>query len=771
MPVPDQFGTLLREFRVRAGLTQAELARRSTIGIRTIRRLENGELLNPQRTTVKLLADELMPEQRRALYVALDGSDQAAAEPSAAGPGPSPVPEPLREAAEELAREIAQRWRSTEELGRLHDPCPLPVRWRTAPAGLTDRPENVQQLAPGAQPQAVELSGKLSEVAEVYGRIPSGRLLVLGRAGAGKSVLAIRFAREHLKAAPVPGRVPVVFSIGSWDPTAATLRDWLVRRLLRDHPYLGRRTVGGATLAAALVDADLVLPVLDGFDEIAEGLRHRALEQLNETSTPLVLTSRCEEFEAAVQAACSPLVLAAGIELADLTVPDLAAYLPRTVRTAGSQVGPRWAPVLDALSPGRIAEHANLAEVLTTPLMVGLARTMYSDDPGQDPAELLDAERFATVRSLEEHLLAGFLPAVYRPRPPQPGRRTWEAARARHWLGHLAHHLADQQDLAWWRLGASLRYPSRLLAVVLATTVCVSVAQWLLSPLIAGVGLGQILLMGALLGPVAGLAFGSLYAVTAAYRRTAVFEPSRMQLRWGLPGARGAGVHRPARAVARRFGHGLIGGSVQGLGYSCVLTVESLLRYGPPHSIAAVLAATLVNTLVFGLIFGLAAGLALALMAALEVPVDVTSVATPMSLLTANRATVCRQVLVLVPVFTLAIAFGGRLVVLLLNGWLGPLSWGLWDGLFIGAVGGLGGAVSYALAFTAWGQWVLLTRLLLPLTGRLPWDTAAFLDDAYHRGVLRRSGAVYQFRHLWLQHHLADRFAGQPATDRTAPGA
>lgn len=73
-------------------------------------------------------------------------------------------------------------------------------------------------------------------------------------------------------------------------------------------------------------------------------------------------------------------------------------------------------------------------------------------------------------------------------------------------------------------------------------------------------------------------------------------------------------------------------------------------------------------------------------------------------------------------------------------------------------MGGLGGAFSYALAFTAWGQWVILARVWLPLTGKLPWNTVAFLDDAYQRGVLRQTGAVYQFRHSRLQHHLGDNY-------------
>jgi len=71
--------------------------------------------------------------------------------------------------------------------------------------------------------------------------------------------------------------------------------------------------------------------------------------------------------------------------------------------------------------------------------------------------------------------------------------------------------------------------------------------------------------------------------------------------------------------------------------------------------------------------------------------------------------------------------------------------------------------LSYALAFTAWGQWVLLSRVWLPLTGRLPWTMVTFLDDAYHRGVLRQAGAVYQFRHARLQGHLSHAFAAHRA--------
>jgi hypothetical protein len=43
-----------------------------------------------------------------------------------------------------------------------------------------------------------------------------------------------------------------------------------------------------------------------------------------------------------------------------------------------------------------------------------------------------------------------------------------------------------------------------------------------------------------------------------------------------------------------------------------------------------------------------------------------------------------------------------------------------------------------------------------------------FLADAHKRGVLRQAGAVYQFRHIELQHRLANRDAGKRQADLSA---
>lgn len=120
-------------------------------------------------------------------------------------------------------------------------------------------------------------------------------------------------------------------------------------RLAHDHPYLATRWSGTWSLAAALLEAGYVLPVLDGFDEIAEGLRRPALRALSATALTLLLTNRPAEYTDSAWED-GPLTSAATVELTDLTPDDVAHYLSRHER--GKLV---WRPVLYALRGHRAA--------------------------------------------------------------------------------------------------------------------------------------------------------------------------------------------------------------------------------------------------------------------------------------------------------------------------------------------------------------------------------------------------------------------------------
>jgi hypothetical protein len=76
----------------------------------------------------------------------------------------------------------------------------------------------------------------------------------------------------------------------------------------------------------------------------------------------------------------------------------------------------------------------------------------------------------------------------------------------------------------------------------------------------------------------------------------------------------------------------------------------------------------------------------------------------------------------------LGLAFG--LALGLTFGLVVGLSFGLVDGLAVGLVGGLAVWLVLGLVSTAWGQWLVLARFWLPLSGRLPWPLMDFLDDA-----------------------------------------
>ena len=105
--------------------------------------------------------------------------------------------ERLDQATEKLASSVREQWLAEARVRRLQDPKPLNVRWAVVDSPLSDHWDNVvldsQNLTPA------DLAGRLDGIVDVFARVPSRRMVVLGRPGAGKSVLAIRFTLDTLE--------------------------------------------------------------------------------------------------------------------------------------------------------------------------------------------------------------------------------------------------------------------------------------------------------------------------------------------------------------------------------------------------------------------------------------------------------------------------------------------------------------------------------------------------------------------------------------------
>ncbi|HEV2779373.1 MAG TPA: NACHT domain-containing protein [Actinophytocola sp.] len=438
--------------------------------------------------------------------------------------------ENLHAIAEDLAAVVRKQWQDEAAHRELNDPYPLPVRWRHANPELFADWADVERLAkhgagwppPHAWARSmIDLAGADGDLAAVWESVPTGRLVVLGEPGTGKTMLLVRLVLDLLAVGRrQPGTpVPILVSVASWDPTSQDLYGWLADRLALDYPALGRRSTEG-TLARAMLDRGLITMILDGLDEIPAPVRGSAIAGINQAIRPgqrLIVSSRIDAYREAVRPPSGievTLTGATGIQLCPLTAHDVVSYL-RT--SAGGPAGEeRWDDVATALTG---SEPSAAQQALVTPLMATLARTIYNPRAGEavtslpHPSELLTRTSPAAV---EQHLFDGFIPAAYRPHPSHAAR--WNPDRARKWLGNLAHHLEHDHhgtpDLAWWRLHIR-RNPIRPTAAhVLAIGCLVAVVAGLAAALLHRLSANLAIVAGPHVGVTTALAYGIVFWLT-----------------------------------------------------------------------------------------------------------------------------------------------------------------------------------------------------------------------------------------------------------------
>jgi hypothetical protein len=439
-------------------------------------------------------------------------------------------------------------------------------------------------------------------------------------------------------------------------------------------------------------------------------------------------------------------------------------YLKDTGLLKG-QPGRRWDRLLEYL----VTEpDGPLAIAMTNSLVVWLVRTNYRRSQ-TNPGELLTMD---SAEEITEFLLDGLVDAVYSVEvtqkngekypPLEPEDRQIQRQRLVYFADYLSKQvrkvdskteIENKLDIEWWYL------PRAVPKWFVGGTVGV-ICGCLLG---ASGGLAATIKFGHSVGLVVGVLLGIVVAVQAG--TTSVRwqdEPRAVGFSFKAPFQRVASCLAVAIGVAVCFGYaadrggGLLPALVAAVvvGPLCAVAIRPTfgkvpaIATGVTASIAFALGASLFGHRPSPLISAAAAGLTFLVSAWVFTGIfqnaSRTKAVSPESLLRGDR--------------------NGSLIVALTAGLAFAVVFGLALGPLVGLVAFVGLTVTAAFTVSMWGAFTL-TRIWLALFCGMPLGIIGFLREADSRGVLRRAGGAFQFRHIRVQEKLGAS-AAQSAAER-----
>ncbi|WP_157747224.1 NACHT domain-containing protein [Micromonospora echinofusca] len=600
-----------------------------------------------------------------------------------------------RRAAAHIARITA----GGVDTGRIDPQTRIPVRLSAVGPPSSDHWENIT----GQSKERLDiLLSSSTELPATYRRIPTGRLVILGDSGFGKSTLLRALVEDMLRQIndtpsdrTLPS-LPVILDLRTWNTDDTPFRDWLIDESSRAYPVLAAKDpYTGDRQAVLLMDEGRLLPLLDNLDQLSLGSAAAALSKL--PRDPLVIASQ-NSFYLKATRKWRTIPGAAVLKVERPEARKVFEYLRRAgpADDAGRSL---WEPTIALLASSEgHKQFGPLIKTLQIPLFAYLAALTYIDATS-NPTQLTKLHR-PTTSAVRAHLTDAALDAF------AAGQRAPEIVRGR--LALLARLAAKNDDrIAWWSL--SKEVPRWF--------------HWLVNFLIVGFLAGATTAATSytsgnpfFLTFIATIVqFGLIVTLLSRFRSKTAPAPQRLHLR--VTGRR------------RQVVGFLAVGALAGISVTLILT--GLLGAGPAALI------------------GFSTALTTALTPLVSRKVDVEYVSSPRRSLRFERQLAIFQ----------ATAIGltsGAFVGLRYNFFGGMAGSGIEAGLTQGLIGGIGMFVVTILCsisvLSIWGDW-LKFRMFTALSSRLPWRLLPFLEDACGYGILRQAGAFYEFRHR----HICDR--------------
>ncbi|HEX2619148.1 MAG TPA: hypothetical protein VHL11_03345, partial [Phototrophicaceae bacterium] len=524
----------------------------------------------------------------------------------------------------------------------------------------------------------------------------NGELLILGDPGAGKTTALLALARDLIGRArrddSLP--IPVVFNLAAWSEKQPPLRDWLVDEL--NARYQVPRQIG-----IDWVDHDVILPLLDGLDEVVVTGRNGCVDAINLFRAdhglhPIVVCSRIADYTALARR----LKLSGAIVLQPLTIEAVYAYL--------DEVGEAFAGVRELLE-----DDEKLRRLVISPLMLNIVLLSYQGVESESGQVI----RFDTLPERRYHLFEKYIEQMLI-RRGKPTRYSTE--QTRHYMSRLAMYMSDQAQSVFYIENLQsdmlsspfLRHFYRLVGVPVGLLVALPMG------LIAGAGVGYsvgvmagvtsaALAAGLVIGTVVSFTIGLMYGL-AHWREDQVYPADLLNFTWEW----------------KRIIGGVLAGSVVGL--------IGLAIAGRSGGVAILIPAVLISVL------------ALSLKTGTEVEKRVFP----------NQGiwSVIRNVARFAAVATFPVSFSGWLIL----GLSGYLAVPALEGLFWALFAGLLISITLGLAFGGIESLVkhMGLRLLLVINGDAPVNYRDFLDYCASLILFRKVGGGYTFLHRLLLEHL-----------------
>ena len=683
------------------------------MGVITEHHLPEGE---SALTVVPITALDLLPEAEATKWWKLLGVDHQALV-HLPGEAPSSLSRVEQQNRTQLMKRVQATWIEGLLEHSLHEAARLELHLQERPDVLVNPWRlQVQELDRPPQDRPPGTS-----IVQVYDEA-DGELLILGEPGAGKTTLLLELARTLLERAENDEqlRMPIVFNLSSWAEKRQPLSIWLVEELWTK--YQVPRKIG-----QGWIDADQVLPLLDGLDEVAKETRAACVEQINNYyqsrlehgSSPIAVCCRSEDYTAL----STRVMLQHAVSILSLTDGQINTYL--------EQAGEKVEALRQALD-----EDVELHSLARQPLMLNIFTLAYQ---GATPAEV------PTGKTREETRHTIFATYVERMLKRREQSKRWKPEQIIHWLTFLAMQMRQQDQTVFSIESLQPAWLSRRWKILYQWSVVLLLG--LVFALTIGLWIRQIsgLVFGLVVGLLLGLIFGRDTEIDPVEALT--FTWSWKNVRSGLEGGVGFGLIYGLSYLKLDPWLWLVTGLVSGL------------VVGVPHGIDSAKApiwswknvrSGLEFGLVFGLVFGLfgllgGLGRGIGLIGGLVTVLGYVLLTGPLLGLSGRQLL---ERLSLSPNEGIWRSGKNGLVVwlffVLIGGLIGGLGYGLIGGLCFGLTSGLHAFMKH-----------FILRFFLSRRGDLPWGLVPFLDEAAERLLLRKVSGSYIFVHRLLLDYFA----------------